>query len=69
MCHGACNQAIVDAMGGPTRPTAVVLFIHNGLPGHAHLKVLQLAAELPESFQAPRHGGANQQLLLRRDGN
>jgi PleD family two-component response regulator len=41
MCHGACNQAIVDAMAGPTRPTAVVLFIHNGLPGHAHLKVLQ----------------------------
>jgi PleD family two-component response regulator len=41
MCHGACNQAIVDAMAGPTRPTAVVLFIHNGSPGHAHLKVLQ----------------------------
>ena len=41
MCHGACNQAIVDAMAGPTRPTAVVLFIHNGSPGPAHLKALE----------------------------
>jgi CheY-like chemotaxis protein len=28
-------------MAGPTRPTAVVLFIHNGSPGHAHLKALE----------------------------
>jgi len=28
-------------MAGPIRPTAVVLFVHNGSPGHAHLKVLQ----------------------------
>jgi hypothetical protein len=41
MCHGACNQAIVDAMAGSTRSTAVVLFIHNGSPGHAHLQVLE----------------------------
>jgi PleD family two-component response regulator len=41
MCHGACNQAIVDAMAGPARPTAVVLFIHNGSPEHAHLKILE----------------------------
>jgi len=41
MCHAVCNQAIVDAMAGPARPTAVVLFIHNGSPEHAHLKVLQ----------------------------
>jgi PleD family two-component response regulator len=41
MCHGACNQAIVDAMAGPTRPAAVVLFIHSGSPGRAHLKILE----------------------------
>jgi CheY-like chemotaxis protein len=28
-------------MAGPIRPTAVVLFVHEGWPGHAHLKVLQ----------------------------
>jgi len=28
-------------MAGPTRPAAVVLFIHNGSPGHAHLKILE----------------------------
>jgi hypothetical protein len=43
MCHGACTQAVVDAMTGPTRPTAVVLFIHNGSLGQAHVKVLEEA--------------------------
>jgi CheY-like chemotaxis protein len=28
-------------MAGPTRPAAVVLFIHNGAPEHAHLKMLE----------------------------
>ena len=33
-------------MAGPTRPAAVVLFIHNGSPEHAHLKILEDAGLL-----------------------
>ena len=40
------HQAIVDAMAGPTRPAAVVLFIHNGSPEHAHFKILEDAGLL-----------------------